>query len=501
MTAKPPSPTRPFEGCETFAELLAALMQERGWDDAELCHASRRFHSQQREPKQTIISGWRNGGYPYQAADLHAVRQALEVDGRPELAGQWMRLLESYVFGDLLTWLMEKRHWSDADLSEVSSRFHRHETAVEPRNIYNWRHGVIPTQRDDLFAIHGALEVALQPDLAECWDRLWRDANSRRRVKTGSASKRPPFETSVDNTNPMPPLVSTADEAKPDSSHSGRIQGQAPAPVPGASPETETTTPDHSQRYAPTESERKSQAAASAESSTSGRIRLLRTLRRSLVVILCLIAVVMIATFSLWRRMPLAMAVFPCDALAAATWDDAKPSYLEGGVNFRNLDAGSAITACWLAVILAPLEGRIAFQLGRAHDRLAKDNPAHLTAKKSAEYYYVQARELHYGAGFLSIGLLQEQGRRVGECRAQDTKACARVSYKDAADRGLKRGRYCLAIALAHGWGNENRDLAGAIAELEVAERWGYEPAKKFLEDIRSQNELNLPTRCQSEDD
>jgi hypothetical protein len=523
-------------------------MQARGWNDAELARTSKKFHSQQREPKQTVISDWRNGGYPYQTADLHAVRQALGIEHQPELAFCWKRSLESYAFADLLTWLMEQRHWSDNQLSDASEEFHRQKKVVEPRNIYNWRHGVNPTQRDDLFAIYGALKIPLNPDLADCWNRLLREcrakANSKRtrrpRIGPNLPAEPPDMQALPDSLHdpedthgpasaeePTGTATTRDFQARSDRANDPAQAGQdvddaLAADSRATSASTMPSQPNSILRLTASSPNRtaiddpvigpKAAAASHAGGAldaetptarvfTPARILHLRLLWRFPIALLCLIAIATIASFGLWPRMPIAMLNFPCDAFAAAPWDDNRPTYLGKAVNFRNIGANGAIRACSIAAILAPREGRIIFQFGRAYHRLAQSNPSDREIKESAEYYYNQARGLNYAAAFLSIGLLQEQGQRGTECREQDTKTCARASFKDAADRGLKRGKYCYAVALVQGWGNQEPDFATAKSELLLAWKWGYDQAYQFLEDISSNNGSMYPKTCQTEDD
>jgi hypothetical protein len=93
MAEKPASPIRLWESCDTFGALLTALVDERGWSDADLAKAASRFHPQQKEPEPKNIGNWRNGTNPLQKDDLLAIRRALKVDDVPELTALWTRLL------------------------------------------------------------------------------------------------------------------------------------------------------------------------------------------------------------------------------------------------------------------------------------------------------------------------------------------------------------------------------------------------------------------------
>jgi hypothetical protein len=93
MSDKPASPIRLWESCDSFGALLTALIDERGWSDADLAKAATRFHPQHKEPESKNIGNWRNGKNPLQKDDLLAIRRALKVDDVPELAATWTRLL------------------------------------------------------------------------------------------------------------------------------------------------------------------------------------------------------------------------------------------------------------------------------------------------------------------------------------------------------------------------------------------------------------------------
>lgn len=110
-----------------------------------------------------------------------------------------------------------------------------------------------------------------------------------------------------------------------------------------------------------------------------------------------------------------------CDRLAASPMD---PQAVTAGVPAKQVQTGSAIQACRLAVQQFPESGRLAFQLARAYG-LAKDDEAAFT-------WYRKAASL--GSLAAMNNLAGYYGRGVGTVRDVDE---ALKLYRKAADLGL----------------------------------------------------------------
>ncbi|MBM7067437.1 caspase family protein [Actibacterium sp. 188UL27-1] len=93
-----------------------------------------------------------------------------------------------------------------------------------------------------------------------------------------------------------------------------------------------------------------------------------------------------------------------CDALAAAPGDADRPDTVKG-VSFSRMDGHGAREACMAAVQAFPQERRLAYQLGRAHDRLG-DFGASMQA-------YATARDMGSMAALNNIATLHENGEGV----------------------------------------------------------------------------------------
>ncbi|MCJ2016262.1 sel1 repeat family protein [Methylobacterium sp. E-065] len=150
-------------------------------------------------------------------------------------------------------------------------------------------------------------------------------------------------------------------------------------------------------------------------------------------------------------------AVQSCDRLASAPWDPDAPD-AQRTVNFRDLRAGAAVTACRAAVAEAPRLRRLYFQLGRAYDRQG--------ANHDAFEAYRRASELGSGAAKVNIGILYQQGRRF-----EKSDAKARAWFRDAAETGIPEGMYCYAVALDNGIGGSPDAAAARAWYVKAAER------------------------------
>ncbi|MCJ2026332.1 tetratricopeptide repeat protein [Methylobacterium sp. J-067] len=152
-----------------------------------------------------------------------------------------------------------------------------------------------------------------------------------------------------------------------------------------------------------------------------------------------------------------AEAVQACDGLASAPWDPDAPDRSRT-VEFRDLRAGPAATACQAAIAQAPHLRRLYFQLGRAYDRQG--------ANQDAYQAYRRASDLGSGAAKVNIGILFRQGRRFEK---NDTKA--RSWFREAAEAGIPEGMFCYATAFDNAIGGASDIAAAKLWYGKAAER------------------------------
>ncbi|MGF1554270.1 MAG: caspase family protein [Paracoccaceae bacterium] len=151
-----------------------------------------------------------------------------------------------------------------------------------------------------------------------------------------------------------------------------------------------------------------------------------------------------------------------CDALAASPTDPDKPAGVEGRA-FAAIDGRAAREACAAAIEAHPGERRLAYQLGRAHDRLGDYAAAHRL--------YGRAADLGSAAALNGLGALTENGEGVAPSPER-----AFALYTRAAEAGDVVAMSNLARMLEHGRGTA-RDVAAAVRWYERAAEAGDAPS------------------------
>ena len=158
-----------------------------------------------------------------------------------------------------------------------------------------------------------------------------------------------------------------------------------------------------------------------------------------------------------WDRGVNVEAVQACDGLASAPWDPDAPDRSQA-VEFRDLRAVPAATACQAAIAQVPQLRRLYFQLGRAYDRQG--------ANQDAYQAYRRASDLGSGAAKVNIGILFRQGRRFEK---NDKKA--RSWFREAAETGIPEGMFCYATAFDNAIGGASDIAAAKLWYGKAAER------------------------------
>ncbi len=159
-------------------------------------------------------------------------------------------------------------------------------------------------------------------------------------------------------------------------------------------------------------------------------------------------------------------AIAACDELAASPNDHAPG---RPGVAFEDIDGERARDACRTAHRSEPDNARLAFQLGRAEQKLG--NHAEALA------LFEEARLRGYSLADVAIGILHDQGLGVPQDYGK-----ALAHYRRAADAGIGVGLSNVADLYAEGLGVPRED-AKALALYRQAAAAGYVPAYGKLAD------------------
>lgn len=155
-----------------------------------------------------------------------------------------------------------------------------------------------------------------------------------------------------------------------------------------------------------------------------------------------------------------------CDRLAASDVDPERPA-LVPGVPVGAVQASVAVPRCEAAVIAAPGNRRVIFQLGRAY-QAAKDY-------EQARAQYVRADALGHSVAANNLGTLISRG-----LGGERDFAEARRLYEKAAERGLPIGMYNVGALYECGTGVP-MDLPEARRWYEKAANGGFVPAMARL--------------------
>ncbi|MDQ0347962.1 tetratricopeptide repeat protein [Ancylobacter vacuolatus] len=160
-------------------------------------------------------------------------------------------------------------------------------------------------------------------------------------------------------------------------------------------------------------------------------------------------------------------AIADCDALAASP-NDAVPG--RAGVALEDMDGERAREACRKARSVDPANARLAFQLGRAEQKVGNYSEA-LTR-------FEEARSGNYRLADVAIGILYDHGLGVPQDYGR-----ALEHYNRAAEAGIGVGLSNAADFYAEGLG-VTRDDAKALALYRQATAAGYVPAYGKIADL-----------------
>jgi tetratricopeptide (TPR) repeat protein len=155
-----------------------------------------------------------------------------------------------------------------------------------------------------------------------------------------------------------------------------------------------------------------------------------------------------------------------CDRLAASDVDPERPAWVPG-VPADAVQASVAVPRCEAAVIAAPGDRRVIFQLGRVY-QAAKDY-------EKARAQYVRADALGHSGAANNLGTLISRG-----LGGERDLAEARRLYEKAAERGLPIGMYNVGALYECGTGVP-MDLPEARRWYEKAANGGFVPAMAKL--------------------
>lgn len=158
-----------------------------------------------------------------------------------------------------------------------------------------------------------------------------------------------------------------------------------------------------------------------------------------------------------------------CDRSAAFPSDPTLPQGVTG-VAFNQIDAAKAVPACREALRVHPNDPRIAFQLGRALDKMGGSN-ADLEAVKQ---YRFAADAGHAGA-MNNLGNLYQNGRGVEKNELEGLRW-----YQKAADAGLIIASLNIGAAYQNGLG-VSKDAAKAAGLYRQAAQAGSAAAMSYL--------------------
>lgn len=201
-----------------------------------------------------------------------------------------------------------------------------------------------------------------------------------------------------------------------------------------------------------------------------------------------------------------------CDRLAASPNDTALGI---AGVAFPQIDGGKAKEACQKALAAQPDNARIAFQLGRAEQRLGNYAAAMALYQKAGDAgyrladvaignlhdfgqgvpqdpakaadFYRRAADAGIGVGLKNLGDLYADGLGVPEDSAKAIEL-----YRQAAAKGYVDAYGALADALAEGLGQED-DPAPVVAAYLAAAAKGVAAADTSLGHFYIDGRLGLP--------
>jgi tetratricopeptide (TPR) repeat protein len=151
-----------------------------------------------------------------------------------------------------------------------------------------------------------------------------------------------------------------------------------------------------------------------------------------------------------------------CDRLAASHVDPERPASVPG-VPVGAVQASVAVPRCEAAVMAAPGNRRLIFQLGRVYEA-AKDY-------EKARAQYVRADALGHSVAANNLGTLISRG-----LGGERDLAEARRLYEKAAERGLPMGMYNVGALYECGTGVPT-DLPEARRWYEKAANGGFVPA------------------------
>lgn len=165
-----------------------------------------------------------------------------------------------------------------------------------------------------------------------------------------------------------------------------------------------------------------------------------------------------------------------CDRLAAQPDDPAK---VADGVDFDDLDAEQAISACRNAIRDNGSSPRFLYQLGRAYEKSGD-------VSQAVEHYRVAA-ERDYAMAANNLGLLYAEGK-VPDVSEADAKREAERLLRIAADAGIAISQVQLAFRMSQGLG-VRKDIHQAKALLTPLAESGNPRAQGALGALYMSNE------------
>ena len=159
-------------------------------------------------------------------------------------------------------------------------------------------------------------------------------------------------------------------------------------------------------------------------------------------------------------------AIAECDAAAGNSEDENQPGQ---GVSWADINASEAVFACEKAVQLAPGDGRMLYQLGRAYDKAR--NPRAIDLIKAAI-------STQYPAAYNHMGMLYWYG----DYTEQDYWQAGQY-LKLGAELGNLQSSYNYAHLLVEQGDGGDEDLENALAAILFAADQGYIAAHESLGD------------------
>jgi PAN domain/TIR domain/Sel1 repeat len=160
-----------------------------------------------------------------------------------------------------------------------------------------------------------------------------------------------------------------------------------------------------------------------------------------------------------------------CDRLAASPLDPTHPLGVVG-VDPDKINTDQAVPACQAALSEHPNDPRIAFQLGRALERIGTPD-----SESEAMRLYQKGTDSGFAPAMARLGLMYAAGRGG---LAQNDQEAARL-YKLAADQGFAVAQYNLGEFYETGRGGLEKNDQEAARLYKLAADQGYRGAKAAL--------------------